>query len=182
MPVVPENERVATLREWGVSEPLIQLSCGESVHEQFDDHCKGPPWYVYRGSVPTPAGPPLAVLWEWSERVTGVRRRRSGLEYIRYGLGRPEEYELLARSEQGFWAAQFDFLYECEAEPDELREAAAAVGFRFLDRYLASREAAEEDVLGTFEGHRAWLRKLVAGIDRESRGQAQKGKRGRDPN
>ena len=50
----------------------------------------------------------------------------------------------------------------------ELREAAAAVGFRFLDRHLSSREAAAGQ-LGTFEGHDEWLRALVAEIDRDSR-------------
>ena len=167
MPVVAEAERVSTLRQWGVSEPLTRLSCGEVLHEQFNDSCLGPPWYVYHGSVAAPDGPPLAVLWEWSEQVTGVWQRGGGLEFIRYRFGWPEEFEVLARTEQGFWSTQFDFLYECEAPVDELRAAASAVEFRFLERHLASRAAAELR-LGRFEGHRAWLRELVACIDRDT--------------
>jgi hypothetical protein len=167
MPVVAEAERVSTLRQWGVSDPLIRLSTGEVLHDQFNDACLGPPWYVYHGSVRAPDGPPLAVLWEWSEQVTGVWQQADGLEFIRYGFGRPDEFEVLAHTEQGFWVTQFDFLYECAAPLDELRAAAVAVGFRFLERHLASRQAAEAR-LGSFEGHRAWLREVVAGIDRDA--------------
>ena len=167
MPAVSEAERVAALQRWGISDPLVRLSCGEVLHDQFRICCLGPPWYVYHGSVPTPDGPPLAALWEWSEEVTGVWQRGDGLEFIRYGFGRPEEFAVLARTEQGFWATQFDFFYECEAPLDDLRAAAAVVGFRFVDRHLSSREAAESQ-LGSFVGHAAWLRELVASIDRDA--------------
>ncbi|MBN9524003.1 hypothetical protein J0H58_36750 [bacterium] len=167
MPAVPESERVAILREWGVSEPLIRLSCGEVLHEQFNDCCLGPPWYVYHGSLQTPEVAPLAVLWEWCDKVTGVWHRSGRLEFIEYGFGGAEEFEVVARTEQGFWADQFDFLYECDGPLEELRAAAAAVGFRFLERHLSAREAAGA-VLGTYEGHQAWLRALIATIDAET--------------
>lgn len=167
MPAVAEDERVAALRRLGISEPLIRLSCGEVLHDQFCTSCVGPPWYIYHGSVPTPDGPALAVLWEWSEQVTGVWRRCGGLEFIRYGFGWPEEFDVLAHTEQGFWATQFDFLYESDAPLDELRAAAAAVGFRFVERYLSARGAADSRI-GTFELHEVWLRELVASIDREA--------------
>lgn len=167
MPAVAEDERVAALRRLGVSDPLVRLSCGEVLHDQFSVSCVGPPWYVYNDSIPTPDGPPLAVLWEWSEQLTGVWRRGGGLEFIRYGFGSPEEFKVLARTEQGFWATQFDFLYESDAPLDELRTAAAAVGFRFVEQHLAAREAADSR-LGTFEAHSAWLRELVAAIDRDA--------------
>lgn len=166
MAAVAEGERVATLRRLEISDSLVRLSCGELLHEQFNDLCLGPPWYVYNGAVLAPDGPPLAVLWEWSEQVTGVWRRGGRLEFIRYGFGWPEEFEILASSEQGFWATQFDLLYECDAPLEELRAAAVVVGFRFLERYLSSRKAAESG-LDTFERHKAWLRELVAGIERE---------------
>jgi hypothetical protein len=166
MPVVPEAKRVGTLRKWGISEPLIRLSCGEELNELFNDSCQGPPWYVYRGSVAPPRGPALAVLWEWCESVTGVWRRKAGLEFIKFGFGWPEEYEVLARTEQGFWATQFDFLYECDASLQELQQAAAVVGFRFLNEWLADRESAAGH-LGTFEEHRAWRTQLVARIDQQ---------------
>jgi hypothetical protein len=89
------------------------------------------------------------------------------LEFIRFSFGFPEEYEVLARTEQGFWATQFDFLYECDAPLDELHEAASIVGFRFLDHLIL---ACEKTNLDTFELHRTWLRNLVLGIDEESGG------------
>jgi hypothetical protein len=165
MPAVPENRRVATLREWGVLDPLVRLSCGEEVHPLFSVSCKGPPWYTYRGQIGVPRGPRFAPLWVFCEVATGVRRRPGGLEFIEYSFGVPNKYRVLAHTEQGFWATVFDFLYEGEAPEEELRAAAAAVGFQFLDRLLTARE---EDDLGTFELHQAYLRRLVAGIDCEA--------------
>jgi hypothetical protein len=165
MPAVPENRRAATLRKWGVSDPLIRLSCGEELHPLFSVSYKGPPWYTYRGEIGWPKGAAFAPLWEFSEVATGVRQRQGGgLEFIKYSFGRPNEYTVLAHTEQGFWATAFDFFYEGEAADEELRAAAAVVGFRFLDRLLKAREEAE---LSTFELHQAYLRGLVAGIDRE---------------
>jgi hypothetical protein len=164
MGVVPEDRREATLREWGVSEPLIRLSSGDILHPLFRDSHEGPPWYVYHGEVGVPKGPAFAPLWEFCERATGIRKRRGGLEFIRYSFGSPEEYTVRARTEQGFWATVFDFLYESDAPLDALQSAADVVGFRFLGRLLAVRGEAE---LGTFESHGAYLRKLVVGIDRE---------------
>ena len=43
MPVVAEDERVAALRRLGVSDPLIRLSCGEVLHDQFSISCVSPP-------------------------------------------------------------------------------------------------------------------------------------------
>ena len=163
---VAEHERTAELRRLGVSEPLIRLSCGEAVHEMFRNRCLGPPYYVYHGAG-TPDGPPLIALWDCNGTVAGVWKRSDGLEFIDFSIEADDEYRSLARTEQGFWATQFDFFYECEVPLTELREAAATVEFRFLDQHLAAREAAESR-LGTFEGHRAWLRELVADIDRES--------------
>ena len=167
MPVIPESERVTTLREWGLSEPLIRLARGEDVHPQFRFGFQGPPRYIYHcsdRSVRPPRGPRFAPLWEFSERVTGVWRRGISLEFLRFSFGDPQEYEVLARTEQGFWAVVFDFLFEDEGLTEELREAAVAVGFLFLDRLVTAREEAE---LGTFELHRKYLRGLVAGIDCE---------------
>src|SRR5262245_26447411 len=164
MPVVAEGERVAVLRQLGLSEPLIRLSCGEVLHEQFNDCCLGPPWYVYHGSVQTPTEPPLVVLWEWCEQVTGVWQRNGGLEFIRYEFGWPELFEVLARTEQGFWARQFDFLYECDTSLEELRAAASVVGYRFLDRQVSARGTVEA-AWDAVDGHGAWLDALVAAID-----------------
>jgi hypothetical protein len=51
------------------------------------------------------------------------------------------------------------------APESDLREAATAVGFRFLERLLSEREAAASR-LGTVEGHEAWLRSVEEDIDR----------------
>ena len=172
MAAVPEDQRINELRRLGASEPLIRLSSGEVVHELFRYSCLGPPHYVYHGAG-TPFGPPLIPLWDCNDTVVGVWECADGPEFIEFSIEAEDEdaYTALARTEQGFWATQFDFYYESDIPDEELRKAAAAVGFRFLDRLVAAREAAG-DRLGTFEGHQAWLGELVAGIDRESGGRA----------
>jgi hypothetical protein len=116
-----------------------------------------------------PEGPPLVPLWERDSRVVAVWRQHDGLAFIEFSIEHPGTFEMLARSEQGFWASRFDFLYECDLAVETLRAAAECVGFRFLERHLASREAAE-DGLTSFAAHRAWLRGLVAQIDGEAAG------------
>jgi len=167
MAVVTEDQRIASLRRLGASEPLIRLASGDCVHPTFRNSCLGPPYYVYHGGG-TPDGPPLIPLWGYCDTVAGVREQPDGPEFIEFSIEADHETWLQARTEQGFWATRFDFLYEAVVPEEELRQAAAAVGFRFLPRLLASREAAS-DRLGTFEGHAAWLRELIAGIDREAR-------------
>lgn len=171
MAVVPENQRIAELLRLGISEQLIRLSSGEAVHEMFRYGCLGPPYYVYH-EAGTPEGPPLVPLWDCNNTVLGIWERPDGLEYIEFSIEAHSEYTTLARTEQGFWAAQFDFFYESGVSLEELRESAAVVGFRYFDRQLASREL-EGSRLTTFEGHAAWLRDLVARIDRESGGSAE---------
>jgi hypothetical protein len=170
MAAVAEDRRIAELRHLGVSEPLVRLASGDCVHPTFRHSCLGPPYYVYH-MAGTPSGPPLVPLWDCNDTVLGVWERDNGPEFIEFSIESEDEdeYTLLARTEQGFWATQFDLYYESDIPDEELREAAAAVGFRFLDRLVAAREAAG-DRLGTFEGHQAWLGELVAGIDRESGG------------
>jgi hypothetical protein len=171
MVAVAEDQRIAELRRLGASEALVRLSSGEAVHQMFRS-CLGPPYYVYH-MAGTPAGPPLVPLWDCNDTVFGVWERPDGPEFIEFSIEAEDEHEYtsLARTEQGFWATQFDVFYECDVPLDELREAAAAVGFRYLDRHLASRESAESR-LATFGAHQAWLRELVAGIDRDSGGPA----------
>jgi hypothetical protein len=168
MAAVPEDQRVAALRRLGASAPLIRLACGECVHEQFRDTCLGPPHFVYHGAG-APDGPPLVPLWDCNlnDAVVGVWEQPGGPEFIEFSIEADEECTPLARTEQGLWATQFDFYYECDAPVERLQEAAAAVRYRFLDRHLAARAAADGR-LGTFEAHRAWLLEFVAGIDRDS--------------
>ncbi|MDQ0042450.1 hypothetical protein J2W33_003357 [Variovorax boronicumulans] len=167
MAVIAEDLRMAALQGLGLSEPLMRLAAGECIHDAFRGRCLGPPFHVYhRAGVPT--GPPLIPLWDSGDIVFGVWEKADALEFIEFSIETPEEFELVAKTEQGFWAARFDFLYECDLPDEDLQSAAASVGFRFLTRQLASREEAGER-LDTFQGHRAWLRELVAEIDRDVR-------------
>jgi hypothetical protein len=167
MAAIPEEQRIEELRRLGVSEPLIRLSSGDCVHSTFRDNCLGPPYYTYHMADP-PTGPLFAPLWDHCDTVVGVWVRPDGLEFIEYDIEAEDrsEFESLARTEQGFWATRFDFIYECDVPVSEMQEAAAAVGFRFLDRHLASRET-NVARLNTYDGHRAWLRELVTEIDRK---------------
>lgn len=166
MAAVVEHERVAALRRLGLSEPLIRLSCGDLVHPEFEFNCLGPPYYVYHDAV-TPAGPPLIPLWDHNDTVVGVWEQPDGPEFIEFNIEAEDEVWPQGRTEQGFWATRFDFLYESEVGDEDLREAAAVVGFHFLDRLVASREAFEGG-LGTFEDHEKWLRAFVVEIDAEA--------------
>jgi hypothetical protein len=169
MPVVPESDRVATLRKWGISEPLIRLSCGEVLHDQFRISCVGPPWYVYHGSLDSPDGPLIAVFWECSDTVTGVRQQIDGLEFIEFGFEWQDTAQRLARTEQGFWATQFNFFLECDAPFSELRAAAATVGFRYLDALIQPCEPTE--TMGhSPDWYETWLRDQIVEIDRQARG------------
>jgi hypothetical protein len=166
MATVPEYQRIVALRLLGVSEPLIRLASGECVHPTFRNSCLGPPYFVYHGAG-VPDGPPMVPLWDHGDTVVGVWGRPDGPEFVEFSIEADDEVWPLARTEQGFWATRFDFLYEAEVSEAGLREAATAVGFRFLGRHLRAREASAGQ-LGTFEGHAAWLRELVTAIDREA--------------
>jgi len=168
MAVVPAAERVATLREWGISDPLIRLSCGESPHPQLDYFSYGgPPGYIYdrESGVRPPRGSLFAPLWELNETVTGVWLRKKSLEFIKFEFARPSEYTVLAHTEQGFWATIFDFLYEMDTSVKELRVLAKLVGFQFLNRILS---AYKETASGTYGDRRTRMRSVVADIDQES--------------
>src|SRR5437660_2567633 len=121
MAAVAEDQRIAELRRLGASEPLVRLSSGDCVHPMFRNSCLGPPYYVYHGAG-TPDGPPLVALWDCNDTVVGVWERPDGPEFIDFSIEADDEYRSLARSEQGFWATQFDFYYECEVPDQELRE------------------------------------------------------------
>lgn len=161
-----EAQRTAALRQLGVSEPLIQLSSGNCLHEAFRGVCLGPPTRAY----PRPAaadGPAWLALWDQDGMVYAVLEDEGGLEFNRYSIERPRDIDVIARTEQGFWLHRFDFLYERDMPDDALRQAAQAAGFRYLDRYLSERHAAGAH-LGNFAAHRAWLDGLIAEIDRDA--------------
>lgn len=162
-----EAKRIAALRQLGVSEPLVQLSSGNCLHEAFRGICVGPPTRAYP-RPDAPDGPAWIALWDQGSMVYAVLEDEGSLEFNRYSIERPRDIDAIARSEQGFWLHRFDFLYECDKPDDTLRQAAQAVGFRYLDRYLSERKAVEGR-LGTFATHRAWLEGLIAAIDSDAR-------------
>lgn len=166
MPVVAEGQRIDTLRRLGLCEALVRQSSGEPVHPLFRFRCGGPPHYSYHGAG-SPDGPPLAPLWDCCDSVTGVWVRSGRLEFIGFSIEAPEEYSALAHTEQGLWATVFVNLYEDrdDVAPEAFRDAARAVGFRFLDRLMASYDSAD---VSTFEAHDAFVSGLVAMIDNES--------------
>jgi hypothetical protein len=167
MAAVAEGERVATLRRLeisGLTSTLIVRRVTARTVQRFV------PWAALvrlqwggpRPRWPATGGAVGVVRAGHGSVATG---RTARVHQIRGSVGRKSSRSWLAAS-RGFWATQFDLLYECDAPLEELRAAAVVVGFRFLERYLSSRKAAESG-LDTFERHKAWLRELVAGIERE---------------
>lgn len=164
MTVVPENLRMAELRRLGASAPLMQLAAGECICEVFRTVCLGPPHYVYQGAL-APVGSPWIPLWSRDTRITGLRERPNGVEFIEFSVEDPREFELLASTEQGFWVTRFDALYENDVPEDVLQSAAATVGFRYLHDHLVARKLFQAQQK-TFRDHRPWLQALVVSIDR----------------
>src|SRR4029434_11246044 len=102
------------------------------------------PFYSYHGAG-CPKGPVLAPLWDCGDSVTGVWIRGGRLEFIEFGIEGVAEYTVLAHTEQGLWATVLVNLYEDRDDlgPEAFRDAARAVGFRFLDRLAAAYDSAE---------------------------------------
>jgi hypothetical protein len=163
--VVPKEPREAELRRLQLSPGLVRLSLGDLLHAAFQFSCLGPPDYSYSGAW-CPRGPMLVPLWDCCDVVTAVWQRPDGLEFISFNIETPDEVRCIARTEQGLWLHAFDFLFESDLDEDDqaLRDAAHAVGFRFLDLYLDERQAAEPK-LATFEGKAAWLNALTVRVD-----------------
>lgn len=154
------------LRALGASAPLVRLASGDCVHPLLRNACLGPPRYLDQGAR-RPDGPALVPLWDDGTRVYALRSADTGREFIRFSVEDPQAVDIVAVTEQGFWADRFDFLYETDAPLDELRAAADAVQFREVEAYLAAREAFEEQP-DDFPEHRAWLTQTVAEIDRRA--------------
>jgi hypothetical protein len=138
----PET-RIAELTRLGFSTPLLELSAGRKPHSLFQNICNDP-WYIYHGGR-GPPGLELVPIWEEGTVVTAALETETGLQIVRFDLELPNAYSVIARSEQGLWADVFVSLLDgwsrSEADPDEVAEAAKAVGFRFLRETLALIEA-----------------------------------------
>jgi len=163
MPIAPQDRRIDLLRALRVSAPMLRMAEGALPHDALRACCSGPPYYAYHGAR-APAGAEFIPLWDHGDTVFGVRGLDDGLEFVRYSIETPDDCERIATTEQGFWAAQFDAVYELDCSIEAMEQAAAAVGYRFLSQQLEAREAYEDEP-GGYDGHARWLRELVAQID-----------------
>lgn len=161
--VIEQSQRIPALSRFGLSPALLQMASGKLPHPALASCSSGPPYYLYRGAA-APVGPQVLPLWDIGDQVIAVRAHASGLEYICFSIEAPDEVEQLATTEQGFWATQFDFMYELDMEIETLHAIAEAVGYRFLQRQLESRTAVESELVSSSR-HDAWLSELVASID-----------------
>ena len=168
IPIIANHLRLARLEQLGVSAGLQALSSGECIDEVFRFQCLGPPFYACN-EAGVPDGPTMVPLWDRDDRVIGIQATPEGLAFVEYNVEEPQDLSVLARTEQGFWAHQFDSLYEADESVDDLRHAADMVEFRFLDLCLSRREAVEPE-LETFEAHDRWLAALIAEIDQAAPG------------
>lgn len=161
--VIEESNRMAALGQLGLSPALLQMASGQFPHPALASCSSGSAYYLYHGAS-APDGPQVLALWDIGDQVIAVRTRANGLEYICFSIEAPDEVEPLAMTEQGFWATQFDFMYELDMEIETLHAIADTVGYRFLQMQLDSRTAVESQ-LASSSGHGAWLSELVASID-----------------
>lgn len=161
--VIDESKLISALSKLGVSPALLQMAAGQFPHPALASCSSGPPYYLYHGAE-APEGPQVLPLWDIGDQVIAIRAQASDLEYICFSIEAPDEVEQLATTEQGFWATQFDFMYELDMEIETLHAIAQAVGYRFLRMQLDSR-AAMEDQLDSSHRHGQWLSALVASID-----------------
>jgi hypothetical protein len=149
MPVFPQEGRLDELRRLGISEPVVRLAAGEVIQPVFDPRFVGPPGYVYGWGddeiVPGPDGPMLVPLWDFADGVQGVWEVDGGLEFIDYSIeAEADDYEVVARTEQGFLAWMFMTLhadlFDEEEEFATLPDAAEVVGFCHYAEWLDAFE------------------------------------------
>jgi hypothetical protein len=130
------------------------------LHDLFRVSCQGPLYYVYH-EAEVSDGPPFAPLWEFAEGVTGVWQRAGRLEFIAFDVEEPEEYWVLAYTEQGFLATLF--LEFCQNRDDlqwtDFEDPARMVGFRYLSELVGAFQRGEVTDIDAFQ------QDFVAGID-----------------
>jgi hypothetical protein len=166
MSVVSEDRRLPELRRLGLSDALIRQSAGEQLHDLLWFRCKGPPWYVYHGAG-FPDGPPLLPLWDCCDSVTGLWDQADRMEFLEFSIECPEEYTILAHTEQGLWATVFVDLYEDRDDLswEDFRPVAQLVGFQYLDQLATEYEKASHQ---NSEDRQSFVQAAVARIDQWS--------------
>jgi len=155
----------------GISTAVIELAAGNNRRAAFDYYCTTP--YMVYACADAPAGDPLVPMWEdRGGGVTAVRPAETGLEFLEFSVEAPQEYRIVARTEQGLLAHLFITLYEACDEPDAeaaLLEDAASVGFLYCSELVSAYDAAEHR---TFEEHQSFVGAFVDSVDRRALGDA----------
>jgi hypothetical protein len=169
VPIFPQAGRLDELRRLGLSDPLVRLAGGELVHPAFDPRFVGPPMYVYgrdEDAVSVPDGPSLVPLWSFADGVQGVWEVGDALQFIDYDIEAPDEFEIIARTEQGFLAWMFitlhEHLWDDRDDFEALAEAAEVVGYRHYGDWLAALAGAE---ISDVNDWGAFCTLFVEGID-----------------
>lgn len=129
----PET-RITELSRLGFSQPILELSSGRKPHSIFDDVCNDP-FYIYEGGT-TPFEMEVIPIWENGMVLTAAIEKPNGTEIVEYNLEAPEEYEIIAYSEQGLWANLFasfvDGWSREESSLNDIEEASQIVRFLLL--------------------------------------------------
>jgi hypothetical protein len=143
----PET-RIVDLTRLGFSTPILELSIGRKPHPVFQNICNDP-YYIYHGGS-SPLGLQIVPIWEEGMLLTAASETETGLQIIRFSLELPNAYSVIAHSEQGLWADLFASLVDgwsrSEEDLDEVKAAAKAVHFRFLEETLVFIETHRDSV------------------------------------
>lgn len=145
MPVISEFERTPKLREMGVGSRLVEFSVGRLQPELFQDVFRTPPILPYRDIAYRDG--PLALLvvpvcednYEagWVKCAAQLDGELTYIEYCEI----PDEFHVIARSDQGFLSRMFGEVLtgiHGEAEVSLLKAAAAQLGYSYLDELIAA--------------------------------------------
>lgn len=151
---VSHSGREKALGRLGVTGPARALALGLATDPIFWFRAE-PPFYSAPGTG-APDGEDVVALWECQTRVTGARRGSDGrLEFLKFDLESPDDFHVIGSSEQSVLADLFLDLYEDEHPESDLRRAAAAVGFRYLDGILRFHVDHPADLTVSHDEHRS---------------------------
>ena len=159
------------MKRLGLSQPFIELASQNIWHEAFEVYCKSP-YYVYHGCR-VPAGNPVLPLWDSGEVVFGLREGQDCLEFLEFGIEWVDDFEIIARTEQGVLAYFFTQLFEedlCNEESDlaSLDELSSTLRFEHLSELKKECVATDRS---TYENWRSFVRGFVDRIENDqSRG------------
>lgn len=165
--IVSKGDRLNVLRDLNLSEPVLKLASGQCIHTAFEYCCESL-YEIYHGGE-GPTGLTIAPLWQHGDSVTAVDLTTQGqVRFLEFSIEGPDEYWVLATTEQGMLGQLFISLLERAYEPDELeevRQAAQVVGFKHLDLLQTIYEGSCSD-----KQYEERVRKTIAAIDEMSGG------------